>query len=324
MAGGFGTRMTQSGMPLPKPLVPVLGVALLERNVCLLARAGVRRVVVAVAGAARATREFVRDRLIPVGAVLGITVEELVEPSALGNIGAAALVPRPDAALLVVYADNLTTLDLAMIHRAHVDGHADMTLAVHEEPFRMPFGEVRCAADDPDRVVDYIEKPTYRVPVCSAVSVLGAAALEAMPAGQPCGLSDLARRLLARSLRVRAWRHSAAWVDVNSLPDVARAERLVRDNATLMETWWSGATDPWLLAVDERGDVVLWDAMTGGPPACPPAAVFDVADPVRGRVLRVHVHQAPTHHARAAQAAPPPGVLQRWRARVACAPYQGG
>ena len=49
MAGGRGERMRLSGVDLAKPLVPVLGTTLLERNLRALHRHGFEQVVVSVA-----------------------------------------------------------------------------------------------------------------------------------------------------------------------------------------------------------------------------------------------------------------------------------
>ena len=56
VAGGAGERMRRSGSGVPKPLVPVRGVPLLEHNVSALLAAGVTDVHVAVSTLARGGR----------------------------------------------------------------------------------------------------------------------------------------------------------------------------------------------------------------------------------------------------------------------------
>ncbi len=48
VAGGAGERMSRSGSTVPKPLVKIRGVTLLERNVFTLLRAGITDIHVAV------------------------------------------------------------------------------------------------------------------------------------------------------------------------------------------------------------------------------------------------------------------------------------
>src|SRR5262247_925581 len=121
MAGGRGRRMQRStGSRTPKPLVRVGGVPLLERNLYMLLRAGVTRLVVAVPAHAPELCRFAETRCVQIGRALGAEVEVLVEESPLGTIGAAALVAAPaEASLLVVNADNLTDLDLGLLAARH-------------------------------------------------------------------------------------------------------------------------------------------------------------------------------------------------------------
>ncbi len=221
MAGGRGERMRLSGVDLAKPLVPVLGTTLLERNLRALHRHGFEQVVVSVAAG--------DEEVLALAARL--PVEVLVETEPLGNIGSAGRLGagQDSGPVLVVYADNLTTIDLADIVRQHERDGAALTLAAHDEPFRLPYGRLSL---DGDRVTAYDEKPSVDVTVCSAVAVLGPAALALLAATDgPMGLVDLSNALLRNGERVGAYRHAEPWVDVNDAAGVARAEALVRAHA---------------------------------------------------------------------------------------------
>jgi mannose-1-phosphate guanylyltransferase/phosphomannomutase len=150
------------------------------------------------------------------------------EDPPLGNIGCAGRVAESERSVLAVYADNLTTLPLQAIVAHHVGERAALTLAVHEEPFQVPYGRVGVRNG---RVTSYQEKPTFRVPVCSAVTVLGPAALDALPADRPTGLADLTVRLLDRGQPVAAFHHDCAWVDVNDARAVTQAEKLMHSHS---------------------------------------------------------------------------------------------
>lgn len=225
VAGGAGERMRRSGSQVPKPLVEVRGVTLLERNVRALLRAGVKDVHVAVASGASDVIEHA-SRCAELATRHGASLQLVVEERPLGSMGAAALVDTPDH-LLVVNADNLTVLDLRALVDDHRRSGAAMTIAVHDEPFPMPFGEVSL---DGDRVVAYREKPTYRITICTAVSVLGPEALALVHRGEDVGLPALCNRVLEAGLELHAHRHEAPWVDVNDLGMLDRAERLVDEH----------------------------------------------------------------------------------------------
>jgi NDP-sugar pyrophosphorylase family protein len=228
MAGGHGERMRAGGASVPKPLVPILGVPLLERNLAALLRAGFRDLVVAVPAHTPEIGEFAGGRGQELAQRCGAGLRLFEETRPLGNIGAAAEIAPADSELLVVYADNLTALPLPALVEHHRRTGAALTTAVHFESFRIPFGAVEI---EDGLLVAYREKPELPVRVSSGVYVLGPVALAAIPRGEPVGASDLVNRLLSSGARVGAYEHASPWIDVNDLEAVARAEALVAAHA---------------------------------------------------------------------------------------------
>jgi NDP-mannose synthase len=228
MAGGRGERMRASGMATPKPLVTVGGKTLLEHNLLALLQSGMRDIVVATPGHSPEIAAFVLGPCRALVSDRGGELRLYEERQPLGNIGAAAEVVCRGSELLVVFADNLTTLDLAAVVRHHKKVGAELTLAVHLEPFRIPFGEVEVRDG---MIVAYAEKPEHRVLVSSGVMVLGPAAIARIPRGKATGISWLANRLLAAGARIAALPHDAPWIDVNDLAAAEDAVRLLAGQA---------------------------------------------------------------------------------------------
>ncbi len=360
MAGGHGQRMARSlgagapkpvdmwgsgspdGALRPKPLVQVRGVALLERNLVALLAAGLRDVTVTAPAAAPAIARFVESRGRALGAAAGASIECEVEQRPLGTIGAAARRQGRVDALLVVNADNLTAVDLRALLDRHRRTGAALTLAIHEEPLAIPFGEVRVEGD---RVAAYVEKPRRPVMISSGIYVLGPAALEALDPGEPAGAPALVERLLARGADVRAYTHAAPWIDVNDREAIERAEALVAAREDLFE-WWPRAPDvevagalilgPGGLLLEWRPAAVTsypvqWDTPggkiePGEEPAdaivrelreelglevlrTRPVAVFDDLDTASARLHRHHIFEVDV---RGAQPVPRLGQALRW------------
>jgi NDP-mannose synthase len=224
MAGGRGERLRSSGTPVPKPLLPVVGIPLLERNLLTLLAAGFRDITVAIPAHTPEIGAFVESRCRSLAESYAASLMVLVERAPLGNIGAAREVQAGNADLLVVYADNLTALDLNDLVTYHQSAKAALTSAVHLEPFRIPYGEVEV---EKGAIVAYREKPERRVLVSSGVFVLSPAARFLLPSGERTEVAWLVNRLLAERLPVAAYRHEAPWIDINDTAAIARAEQLV-------------------------------------------------------------------------------------------------
>ncbi|MBC7835850.1 MAG: nucleotidyltransferase family protein [Phycisphaerales bacterium] len=156
MAGGLGTRLRPLTDTLPKCLVPVGGRPLLEYWFDRFAEAGLRDVRINTHHLPDQVRAYIAAK----NAARRFRVSEAFEPALLGSGGTVHenrdFVPA-SGECLIVYADNLSSVDLgAMIdfHRAHGD---PMTMLL----FRTPSPE-KCGIaelDSAGRVVGFEEKP---------------------------------------------------------------------------------------------------------------------------------------------------------------------
>jgi NDP-mannose synthase len=234
MAGGRSARMRATLGQRHKALVCVLGVPMLERNLCQLLSAGFDDILVAISVHEPAIEEYVRTRGQALARAHGATIAGFVEQQPLGTIGVAGAFRDRSDALLVVNVDNLTALDLKELVHHHRRLGASLTIATHREPFQIPFGEVSVCDG---RITQYVEKPIRRIQVSSGTYVLAARACELLPADRRTDIPQLFTRLMERGESIAAFAHEAAWIDVNDAAAVDKAEQLISDHAQAFNFW---------------------------------------------------------------------------------------
>lgn len=234
MAGGDGCRMRQSGVETIKPLVSVAGITLLERNVQQLIKYGFDKIIISVNEHQREIKEFIEKNLRPFVDSMDTSLVVIEEKIALGNIGSARFLEDYKQDVLVVYADNITSLNLMSIYNHHINEDVAMTIAVHKQPFKMPFGEIKVTDN---YVSDYDEKPTIEFTVCSAISVLSPTAIKRIPSNKIFGISDLVKKLIAEKLNVLAFKHDDLWIDVNDHSNLLKVESMINENIEKFEIW---------------------------------------------------------------------------------------
>jgi NDP-mannose synthase len=232
MAGGASSRMRTNGATPHKALVPILGVPLIERNILTLLGAGIRDLVVSVNAHEAELIDYIHVRGRALASSRSARMECLEESTPLGTIGAAAGLGARADATLAVNVDNLTALDLKALLRHHLAADAALTVAVHRQSFRMPFGEV--VVDD-ERAIEYREKPVQWTTVSSGTYVLAPRACALIPTRQSTDVPTLFRTLVDHGQPIAAFPHEALWVDVNDAVGVDDAERLVADHASQFE-----------------------------------------------------------------------------------------
>ncbi len=242
----------------PKPLVTIGGVPLVERNLLAALGAGAQALILVVPAAAPDLRAWAEGRATRLCAALGVTLQIHVEWVPGGTGGCLSFAGGTRRPVLMIYADNLTGLDLAAFDRAHEATGADVTVAVHDEPFTLSFGRVRQEAG---RLTGYDEKPTLPITIASGAYLFDGDAVSAVePARAAAGrldVPDLIRLRLATGRDVRTFMHTAAWIDVNDAAARLRAERLLGQRPELERWARIGPLTEVCGAVLTRGDEVL-------------------------------------------------------------------
>ncbi len=207
---------------------------MLERNISALVASGFRHIFVAFNAIETEIESWLHRRGIPLARAHGATLECLKETKQLGNIGIARELRDHAESVLVTFVDNLTTIDLSAMMRVHRHCGAALTLASHREPFHIPFGEL--GVDSAGYVTDYSEKPVHYIRISSGTYVLdGKRACAAIPPEQPLGAAGLFHLLHGRGERIAAYDHDAAWIDINDMATISRAEHLVAGHAAQFE-----------------------------------------------------------------------------------------
>ena len=215
-----------------KALVPILGIPLLERNLCQMLALGIRDIAVAVSARETDILSFTEGRASDLARAAGAKLTILEEREPLGTIGAARLVAAPGPTF-VIYVDNLTTLDFMAFLAFHRSRDAVMTAAVHRHRFRIPFGEVLTQGD---RLVAYREKPELATLVSSGTYILSPESRRRIPEGR-CDTPELVQLLITSDLPVAAYLHEAEWIDINDRESLVQAESMVSKSTGAFEPW---------------------------------------------------------------------------------------
>jgi NDP-sugar pyrophosphorylase family protein len=215
-AGGKGMRLRPATVDVPKPMLPVAGVPMVERLVRSLVRAGADRLTVVTGHRGDVVRRHLAGLR---GLDRPAAIDFLEEPAPLGNAGALGLVRAERPRVLFLFGDLVTDLDFGELLARHAQGGADVLLTSHYEAHRLQLGEL---VVEGERVVGYREKPEKRFLICSGIGVFRREVLGVIPTdGTPTGIADLIGLALARGFSVAHWEHGAFWMDVNS-PEALR------------------------------------------------------------------------------------------------------
>jgi mannose-1-phosphate guanylyltransferase len=157
LVGGFGTRLRPLTEHIPKPMLPIGHVPMIERLIQRLARGGVTDVVLALG--------FKPEPFVdafPDGRCGDVVLTYAVEPEPLDTGGAirfAAMAAGIDSTFVVANGDVMTDLDVAALVDAHRSRGAEATIHLIGVDDPSAFGVVDLADAGDGRINQFIEKP---------------------------------------------------------------------------------------------------------------------------------------------------------------------
>jgi len=218
MAGGEGRRLRPITETIPKPLVEVGGVPVIERLLRSLVRAEVRRVWVATNYLSHLIEARLGD-----GAAFGAEVRYVREERKMGTAGALSLLPeRPDGPVLVMNGDVVTRCSYGNLLRFHREHGAPLTVAAVEHRVRIPYGVLRT---DGPLLTAIEEKPSQRFLCNAGIYMLEPDAIGLVPADRPSDMTDLMARCVEGGAPPAVFPIHEYWADIGTPEDLAEAHR---------------------------------------------------------------------------------------------------
>jgi NDP-sugar pyrophosphorylase family protein len=217
LAGGKGTRLLPYTTVLPKPLMPVGPMPILEIVLRQQYHHGVREVTLACGHLAELIEAFLFHHALS----KLMKISYFVETIPLGTAGALRAIPGLDETFLVMNGDILTTIDYAKLIQSHRKSGAALTIAVTQKKIRIELGVL--VIDDRKQVVGYDEKPVKQFPASTGIYVYEPRVLQHIEPGETLDFPTLVLRLIAAGETVAAYPTDEFWLDIGNKDDFERA-----------------------------------------------------------------------------------------------------
>lgn len=151
IAGGKGTRLGLKS--IPKPMIKIGGIPLLQHQIKLAQRFGLENVIIISSHKANATINYFKD-----GKRFDTKITHIVEETPLGTAGCLKVAEDLlENRFMVFYGDLLINFDLDCFIKQDVIHECDATLVVH--PNDHPYDSDLVQTDKQDRITAFFPKP---------------------------------------------------------------------------------------------------------------------------------------------------------------------
>lgn len=221
LAGGKGTRMKPMTDMLPKPMLRINNKPILEHNIDLLKRHGIKDIVLSIGYCGENIKEYFGD-----GSQLGVNISYVEEETPMGTGGPLNLIRgQINDTFILMNGDELKDIDLEdmfMFHRRN-KGTATLALTTVEDP-----SSYGVAVMNGNKIRAFIEKPSKQNAPSKLISaglyILEPEVIKMVPEGF-CKIENDVFPRLAMNDKLLGYVFSGQWYDTGTPERFVKAER---------------------------------------------------------------------------------------------------
>lgn len=156
MAGGRGSRIQEIFPDIPKPLIKISELTVIEHEILTLKNQGLSEFIITVSHLAEKITEYLGD-----GRRLGVNIEYFIEKEPLGNAGALFKIKdRLTEDFLLINADSIFNIDIKRVIKFHNDKKSIATIVTH--PNNHPYDSGLIEAEKDGKVIRWLTKEDIR------------------------------------------------------------------------------------------------------------------------------------------------------------------
>jgi len=236
MAGGEGKRLRPITERIPKPLVEVGGIPIIEHIFKLLIKHNISEAWITTRYLGNLIEERFGDSYFLDGDNSAkLCLRYSAEDTPLGTAGGVKKAFDSagfDSSFLVISGDAMTDIDLSAAEAFHTQNSADVTIILSSASDPREYGTVLCGSDG--RITRFIEKPAWQQVLTDTVNtgiyIINQEVMSYIPKGVSFDFSnDLFPVLLRGGKRLMGFETDSHWCDIGSIPDYYRENMYYSD-----------------------------------------------------------------------------------------------
>lgn len=227
MAGGKGTRLYPYTKILPKPLIPIGDVPIIERIMRTFMEYNVNDFFITVNYKKEMIKSYFADEHMECG------IRYVEEDKPLGTAGSIRLMDqRFDAPFILTNCDILIRADYSDIYRHHVESNNEMTIVTALKNVVIPYGVIYSSENG--QIDSMEEKPLLSYFVNTGMYVLNNNLIDEIPENKVFHMTDLTDKLLKEGRKVGMYPISEdSFLDMGEMEEMRRMEEKLNLNSDL-------------------------------------------------------------------------------------------
>lgn len=218
MAGGKGTRLYPFTKILPKPLIPIRDIPIVERVIDSFHQYGVTDFIMTVNYKKNMIKSYFAD------IEKEYNIEYVEEPKPLGTGGSIRLITRNfDRALFVVNCDSLIRTDYETLYKYHQESDDAITVVTAMKNDIIPYGVIYSKKNG--EIERMVEKPKRSYLINTGMYLINPEIIELIPDDTPYHMTQLVEKAMNLGYKVGMYPVSEdSFLDMGEFAEMKRME----------------------------------------------------------------------------------------------------
>jgi NDP-mannose synthase len=223
LAGGKGTRLKPFTNIIPKPLVPINNVPIIEIVIRQLIKHKFSKIFI--------TLNYNSDLLIYYINKIKLKRAKIItfiEDQELGTAGSLSKLNfKNNNNFLVINSDILTDLNLENFYNFHIKNNSMLTVSTKTVSNKSEYGQI-IAKDN--KIIKFREKPLIKNIVSMGVYMMNKKILNYIPKNTNFGFDKLIKKIMSKNIEIDIFEHTGIWKDIGIFSDYEDAVKIYKKN----------------------------------------------------------------------------------------------
>ena len=218
MVGGLGTRLRPLTENIPKPMLKVGEIPILQKIVESFVNRGFTKFIMCLGYKSNVIQDYFQD-----GSTIGASIEYVIEEKRMGTAGALTLLQRKlNKPFFVMNGDILTNIHYEKMLDFHESHNADATMCVRAYDFEVPYGVVNLNNEE---ITSVEEKPTHSFFVNAGIYLLEPDCINLIPKNEFYDMTSLFEKAIAEKYKAISFPLLEYWLDIGRIDEYKKANQ---------------------------------------------------------------------------------------------------
>ena len=219
MAGGKGTRLYPLTEKLPKPMVNINGIPMIEHLISRIKKQGFYKFIICVNYKKEKIMEYLGD-----GSKFDIQIKYTEELKPLGTAGSLALIPPLTKPAIVLNADVITDVSFQDIISQNQKSKFDLLIVTKEDKLTVPYGVVETKSK---KVLSIKEKPSFDFLFNAGIYLITEKVRSLVKENEFLDMPELVNSCLNNKFKVEHYICKENWIDVGRMETLEKAKNFI-------------------------------------------------------------------------------------------------